>query len=291
MRGNALTDPTVVGLLQPFILAYWYGHPDDNPPEEVRPFIEHPERQDLPGGRSNVKALILDANGRLVDAFDTMPGRDQRGPWQDTIPRFFAERLRKARHVLGLAEESSLMRALQIPDLDGASRGIRVFVQLDDPMMPAYNVPLIEIARSEPADWDALAWSDEPRLMDPAVLKECFKEMYPAGNMDRQDKRTMIAYRVAKAEGSLQRTPAGRDTRRRYALLQGRITLTDEGPDGFSYAGDLQVVLTYPLDKPGLESLRGTFEAQYPRFDRMNNVERKFALRSVLESLPALAGE
>ena len=291
MRGNALTDPTVVGLLQPFILAYWYGHPDDNPPEEVRPFIEHPERQDLPGGHSNVKALILDPNGRLIDAFDTMPGGDQRGSWQETIPRFFAERLRTTHRTLGLADEKSSPREVRLPDLEGATRGIRVFVQLDDPMMPAYNVPLIEIARPEPADWDALGWSDQPRAVDAATLRECFKQMYPAGVMERQDKRTMIAYRVAKAEGSLQRIPSGRDTRRRYALLQGRITLTDEGPDGFSYAGDLQAVLTYPLDKPGLESLQGTFEAQYPRFDRLNNVERNLALRSVLESLPVPAGE
>ena len=291
MRGNALADPTVVGLLQPFIVTFWYGHPDDDPPAELRPYLQPvPGAGGLPGGHSNVKAVILDALGKPVDAFDAMPPQDRKGPWTETIPAWFAERLRNVGKSLGLAAANSAPRAIRLPDLSGGSRGVRVFVRLDDPGMPAYNAPLVEVTNPAPADWDALSWPEKPRTLDASVLKVCFEQMYPAGVMERQDKRTMIAWKIAKAEGALRLTPAGKDAKRRYALLTGKVTLTDEGPDGFSYEGEFQTVLTYPIGEKGVESLRGTFEARYLRYDKGRNFERKMPLRVVLESLPMIDG-
>ena len=70
------------------------------------------------------------------------------------------------------------------------------------------------------------------------------------------------------------------------ATLAGQVQFRDEGNDGFSYQGHLQVVLTYPIDKQQPSSLRGVFEGVYPRRDRFQGRNRQVPLEAVFESIP-----
>lgn len=287
MRGNALADPTVVGLLQPFLVTYWYGHRDDDPPPEIRDYVFG--RGSGPGpvrGTSNVKLLVLDPQGRFVDAFDSMPGRGSPGPMHETMPRYFAERLRRVRDQLELSTAKTTSRRVQLPEPEGDARAVRVFVRLDDPGMPAYYAPVVEVATPGDEAWESLEFPSKRRTLSAGVLKSCFRQVYPPGVMERQNKQTMYQWRIAEAEGTLTLEPAGADGRTRYALLGGKVRLTDEGSDGFSFDGTFTAVLTYDPSHPSPRSLRGTFEAVYPRQDRARGVVRRFPLTAILESLP-----
>ncbi|MBI3268237.1 MAG: hypothetical protein HYZ53_04390 [Planctomycetes bacterium] len=318
MRGNALADPTVVGLLQPFIVTFWYGHRDDNPPPELREYIDQAGGRPAPGaapgagpspggpglgpgpgaggggggaggggpaaGRSNVKLVVLDSRSRFVDAWDSMPGRGWNGPWQETMPRYFADRLRRVRETLGLHEAPGAPRELRLPDRSGAARAIRIFVRLDDPGMPAYFAPVVEIVEPPPETWKALEYPEAARTLGAEALLPCFRKVYPPGVMERQNKQTMFAWRVARADGPLTLEPAGTKDGTRYSLLRGTVRLTDEGPDGFSFEGPFTAVLTYAAAEPAPRSLRATFDAVYPRADRAHGVTRRFPLTAVFES-------
>ncbi|MBI3096716.1 MAG: hypothetical protein HYY93_00490 [Planctomycetes bacterium] len=286
MRGNALADPTVVGLLQPFMVTFWYGHPDDDPPAELLPYLRPGPDVRLAGGRSNVKALVMDADGTVVDAFDSMPDRARQGPFHESMPAWFEERLSMAREKLGIAPGKGSPRPLELPEAPKGERGIRVFVRLKDPGMPAYYAPVVEVATPTEADWKTMDHPDKARAVDASALKSAFKFMYPPGVMERQDKRTMIAWGVKDAEGTLTLSPAGSKGPERYALLKGKVRLTDEGPDGFSYEGDFEAVLTYAADKPEAVSLRGTYLAEYPRKDPKSDRPRRMPLVVAIESVP-----
>ena len=80
--------------------------------------------------------------------------------------------------------------------------------------------------------------------------------------------------------------PAGSDGRQRYAVLSGVIQFADEGADGFNYNGQIELVLTYTMEKPEVQSVRGVFEGTYPRFDRIHNRSYAFPLEAAFESLP-----
>ena len=287
MRGNALADPTVVGLLQPFLVTFWYGHRDDDPPAEIRAYVFRPDfGPGLGGGTSNVKLLVLDSQGRFVDVFDSMPGRGSPGPWHETMPRYFAERLRRVRDQLGLSSAKTTLREARLPDRKGDERAVRVFVRLDDPGMRAYYAPVVEVATPAADAWESLAFPEKPRTLSAGVLQACFRHVYPPGVMERQNKQTMYHWRIAKTDGTLALEPAGSDGHARYALIRGKVRLTDEGPDGFSFDGAFAAVLTYEPGNSSPRSLRGTFEAVYPREDRARGVVRRFPLTAVLESLP-----
>ncbi len=259
MRGNALADPTVVGLLQPFLVTFWYGHRDDDPPAEIRDYVFGPDGgPGRAGGTSNVKILILDPQARFVDVFDAMPGRGSAGPFHETMPRYFAERLRRVHTQLRLPSAKTTPRRLRLPDQEG--RAVRVFVRLDDPGMPAYYAPVVEVATPAAEVWKTLAFPDNARTLSADVLQSCFRHVYPPGVMERQNKQTMYHWRIAKSQGSLTFEPAGSEGQTRYALLRGKVRLTDEGPDGFSFDGTFAAVISYEPDEPSPRSLRATFE-------------------------------
>jgi hypothetical protein len=304
VRGNALADPTVVGLLEPFLVTYWYGHRDDDPPREIIDYVYGRGGAPGPaGGTSNVKILILDSQARFVDLFDAMPSRGSAGPFHETMPRNFAERLRRAHAQLRLPTVKAIPRPIRLPDHDGSlripkkadqdsgseGRSVRIFVRLDDPGMPAYYAPVVEIATPAVSTWQSLAFPDAPRTINADILQSCFRHVYPPGVMERQNKQTMVHWQIAKSQGSLTLEPAGFDgpTQSRYALLRGKVRLTDEGPDSFSFDGTFAAVLSYPPDNSSPRSLRATFEAIYPRHDQARGLVRRFPLTAVMESLPA----
>ncbi len=287
MRGNALADPTVVGLLQSFVLTYWYGHRDDDPPKEIRDWVLANENLHEGPGQSNVKILLMDEHAQRVSVFDSMPRERMRGPWQEAMPRYFAEQLRDAREQLGLPAEGTQPRKLRLPDRTGDERAVRLFVRLDDTRMPAYYAPVVEVVSPADATWQALEWPDQARELPADTLQEVFHHVYPPGVMERQNKQTMYHYRIAASDGTLTLEPAGANGKTRYALLRGQVKLTDEGKDGFSFAGTLALVLEYAADSNAVKSLRGTFAASYPRYDRAQDRKHQLPLTAVFESLPA----
>ncbi len=289
MRGNALADPTVVGLLQPFIVTFWYGHRDDDQPDEVNDNVTHRTGRPGPkmqGGMSNVKAMVLDPTGECVEVFDSMPERGgERGPMGSTVAAHFEERLRDVCERLGL-KPSRRTRDLVVPGDDAKELVLRTFVRLDDRNMKAYNAPVVEVEAPSPEDWRALAYPKAAREVDASALFCSWKHAYPPGVMERQDKTTYVEYRVARAEGTLDLRPAGTIGGKRCALLTGRVKLTDEGPDDFSWEGEIQAVLTYSSGSDAADTLRGSFEAEYTRYDAARDFERKMPLVVVIESLP-----
>ncbi len=92
---------------------------------------------------------------------------------------------------------------------------------------------------------------------------------------------------VSFSEGDLVLAPAGSNGKTRYALLSGRVKLTDEGPGDFSYEGKLEIVLTYGSTQAKVASLKGVFDGIYPRYSRVQERVRKIPLRAAFESLPA----
>ncbi len=293
MRGNALADPTVVGLLQPFIVTFWYGHRDDEQPDEVSDNVTRRKGPPggKPGGMSNVKSMVLDASGECVEVFDSMPERgSERGPMGSTLAGHFEERLRDVCKRLGLKEARS-MRDLAVPGDDAKELALRTFVRLDDPGMKAYNAPVVEVEAPTQEEWRALSYPKAAREVDASALFCSWKHVYPPGVMERQDKTTYVEYRVASCEGTLNLRPAGTVGGKRCAILTGRVKLTDEGPDDFSWEGDFQAVLTYASGSEVPETLRGTYEAIYTRYDRAQGFERKMPLTAVIESLPMRRSE
>jgi len=280
VRGLALTDPAVVGMLQPFIMTFWWGHRDDPMPDVIRENA-FPRRPGT-GRESNVKAMALDAKGNCVEVFDSMPiDKTARGPFQDSVPQNFEEHLGAACKKLGLPTKASKLRALALPGREGEGVSLRMFVRLDDPGMPAYFAPVVEVVSPTAEQWGALAYPREERGVDASVLQACWHELYPPGVMERQDKTTYVQYRIAGAEGTLTLSPAGERT----AVLSGRVKLTDEGPDGFSFEGTFEAVLTYAAGSDEASSLKGVFEATYPRHDRAHDRDMHLPLTAAIETV------
>ncbi len=139
----------------------------------------------------------------------------------------------------------------------------------------------------EADDWKPLAYpSENERVVDAGALKKWLREIYPSGIMERVDPATKRVYAIRAAEGSLSLVPAGDHEDYRFAILSGKVTLTDEGPDDFSYTGDLQAVILYGPPEDGVLSVRGGFEGTYPRRDPRQKRPRILPLRAVFESLP-----
>ena len=116
-------------------------------------------------------------------------------------------------------------------------------------------------------------------------------QIYPPGVMERTNPRTKLAYKIKAVQGTLSLAPAGADAARRYATLSGTVRLTDEGEDKFSYEGKLNAVLTYKPGEQNVLSLRGVFEGEYPRYDRMRNRNYWIPLQAAFESLPEWSAE
>ena len=201
------------------------------------------------------------------------------------LAKYTALELDKAIKQLSLEKAQRKENQLQLPDLDQA-RGIRVFVQLMDQRMKAYQAPVVEVVPLETDDWTPLDWPTEQRSVDASSLTKWLSQVYPPGVMERTNPQTKVAYKIKSVTGRLSLVSAGSDDNRRYAILSGDIRLTDDGIDEFSYEGKLEIVLTYKPDEPELQSLRGVFNGIYPRTDRMHNQTHRIPLQAVFESLP-----
>ncbi len=256
--------------------------------------------------QSNVDLAVLDSTGHLVYQFDGFarpgsgggprplgPGRPQNPARPESLAQYTSRHLRRAVRRMEPSERkrirtTSRTSSLELPDLDrtSAERGVRIFVQLIDNRMKAYQAPVVEVVGLGEDDWNVLAYPQEPRPVDARKLETWLSEIYPSGVMERTNPRTKKVYEIESTKGKLTLTSAGSNEMFRYAVLSGEVRLTDEGADLFSYTGKLSIVITYRQDESAPHSLRGVFDGIYPRFDRRQERERRLPLRAALESLP-----
>ena len=281
--------------LRPFIAASWHGHRDEpnlpKPVQEVwrRKFSDRRAKN----RQSNVDLAVLDSSGKLVHWFDGFrrmePQGFRGGQKRESLGDYTVRELQIALLGIDLAEIREKKHPLALPQLE--EPGIRVFVQLLDDRMRAYRAPVVEAVALEKADWKPLEYPRKKRDVDAGDLKKWLSQVYPPGVMERTSQRTKLVYQISKVEGNLVLEPAGSNGKTRYALLSGKVKLTDEGPGDFSYEGKLELVLTYGRTQSKVLSLRGVFDGIYPRYSRVQEKVRKIPLRAAFESLPETAGK
>ena len=279
-----MIDPAVIRQLQPFIVTSWHGHRNDTDlPKPVRD-VWNWKFQILGGTRqSNVDLAVLAPDGRVMHSFDAFQRFSVRPG--ESLAQYTARELKRGLGLLDLADVPARNNPLRLPDLDG-KKGIRIFVTLKDDRMRAYRAPIVEVVPLTTADWQLLKYPQQPRQLQARDLHKWLSQVYPPGIMERTNPQTKKVYAISSTEGTLSLVPAEGTGTLRQAILSGQVQFRDEGPDGFSYQGNLQVVLTYPVDQQQPSSLRGVFEGIYPRRDRFQNGNRQVPLEAVFESLP-----
>jgi len=276
--------------LDGFVVASWHGHRDDaSIPDPVRALWAL-KFQPNAGPGSNVDVCVLDPDGRFVCGFDSLPfhggGRGSGGPdlHGDGVARHWTAELKAARVAMKMADPGA-PRAVVLPGLpEGVASGLRVFTRLDDPNMRAYYAPTIEVVPMDAAAWKPLALPSMVVPVDAGALLPWLSRMYPGGVMERTDPTTKRVYDVTGAAGTLALSPAGAGGGARFAVLEGRVTLTDSGGGDFSYAGELRAVVSYREGTDVPVSLRGVFEGTYPRLGP-GRERRVFPITGVFESL------
>ena len=282
----------MVRTLRPFIAASWYGHRDDRDiPDPIREVWRQKfKNRRAKNKQSNVDLAVLDSSGKLVHWFDGFrrikPQGFRGGQKRESLGDYTVRELQIALLGIDLKEIREKKHPLVLPDLE--KPGIRVFVQLLDDRMKAYRAPVVEAIALEKADWKPLEYPRTKRAVDASVLKKWLSQVYPPGVMERTSQQTKLVYQISKVEGALTFEPAGSNEETRFALLSGKIKLTDEGPGDFSYEGKLELVLTYGRTQSKMLSLKGVFDGIYPRYSRVQERVRKIPLRAAFESLPVV---
>ena len=279
-------------MLRPFIAASWHGHRNDlKIPEPVREVWQKKFRGQGFGGKgqqSNVDLAILDAEGNLVhwfDAFRRMGPRPGPGGGQkrESLGEYTIRGLNHAIRALDLDHVPTAEHPLKLPGLQ--EPGIRVFVRLLEERMRAYRAPVVEVVALDEQDWEPLQYPRKKRRVEASDLKPWVSQVYPPGVMERTSQQTKKVYQISRVAGDLTIRPAGSDGKLRYALLSGKIRLTDEGPGDFTYGGELEVVLSYSGSSSKPLSVRGVFEGIYPRYNPVQRQSRDIPLRAAFESL------
>ena len=133
-----------------------------------------------------------------------------------------------------------------------------------------------------------MTYPDRKKTIKASLLKKWLSQLYPPGVMERTDLQTKQVYRISRIRGNLTLEPGGTFNNIRYALLAGRIILSDEGPNDFSYEGDIEIVLTYSKTRSMPQSLRGIFDGIYPRYNPINRSFREVPLLAAFEALPMI---
>jgi hypothetical protein len=245
------------------------------------------------GRQSNVDLAVLDSKGNLVhwfDAFRRMGAqRFPGGQIRESLGDYTVRELGKAIPELNLTGTPTKEHPLKLPDLEQS--GIRVFVRLLEERMTAYRAPVVEAVALTRKDWEPLNYPRKKSIVEATLLKKWLSQVYPPGVMERTSQQTKKVYQISKVEGSMAIEPAGTDGKLRYALLSGTIRLTDEGPDNFTYDGDIEIVLTYNNSQSRPLSLRGIFDGIYPRYNPVQRQSREIPLRAAFESLPVVGDD
>ncbi len=258
VRGYALADPTVVGLLEPFLVVSWAGFDVDEAPSFLK---EHlwPEGVDYDHSpdRSNVYVFLLDSRGRVAHVFDPRPS-GSRGHWDETYGPHFISELREGIEKLALADGAPGARVASSPGEDGtAGRTVRIVSALEPRRTAAYNRPIVELQPIEASAWDELDYPDQARRVDAGVLESCLAHVYPPGIVFAPDGGDPASRLVRGAALTL--SPAGRVGDRRYAVLTGTVELEVPGGGRTPSVGNVEIVLGYDGESPSVRSMRGIF--------------------------------
>jgi len=291
----------VIDALRPFIVTSWHGHRNDadipaavkdvwstkfrgpRPGRNRRPPGRGPDRQD----QSNVDIAVLDSSGKVVHSFDGFkrPRSGRRFGPMGSLAEYTAAEIRKGTKRLGEVPTRAKTLEPKLEDL-GEQSGVRVFVRLMDDRMKAYQAPVVELVPLSDDDSKLLAYPASQRRLSAERLHGWLSQVYPPGVMERTDPRTKKVYGIKKVEGELTLSSAGSKDDRKFAILKGTVRLTDEGPDDFSYEGELRVVLSYSRSETGTPRLHGVFTGVYPRHGRRREQPRRLPLHAVFESVP-----
>src|SRR5262249_4135614 len=128
---------------------------------------------------SNVYALILDQEGRLVHGFHGLSGRgEKRSDYKAEIAKGLAK--------LKLPEgkKPAKERPAVLPDLKGATpgapAGVRIFVRLRDAKGGfGGGKPVVEVVPMKAEDWKALAFPEKARDVEAETLRSWLVQLYP----------------------------------------------------------------------------------------------------------------
>ena len=267
-------------LLKPFLVTAAHSGKDDLGDLEpaVREVFTKSELSKDPQ-RFNVFMFVLDAKGQVVHEFHGLPGS---GPGRSD----HRAEIQKARDKLTLPEakpDKAEGPPQGLPDLKGAApgapAGVRLFIRQDDPGNSIFSkLPVVEVVSMKPDDWKPLAFSPNNKEIAAEVLKSWLVWLYPAGIRAADEKKPF-----QKFGGTLKLEPTGSDGKFRYALLRGKLTLAKGSDTESAFEGELAAVLTYRLDSPDVQSVRGVVEGTYLYRTRGTNKEK---LRVAIESRP-----
>jgi len=265
VRGGSLSNPDVIELLKPFLLASWHGS-GTNLPSEIQALFE----KSGVARNINVFGFALDSKGELAHGFPALPG--------GRAPNYFKEEVAKAVDKLKPAKVEPKGTAL--PDLKGSGpppAGVRIFLRSSESGR-GKPAPIVEVVATPPETWNLLAYPDQPRDVEAQALKAWLVQLYPAAirTADQSKPFKTIA-------GSLKLQAAGGDAKRRVALLRGDVRLSKGGETESEVEGRLELVLTYAADAADAISARGFFEGTYLYRQRG---ELKFQLAAAIESRP-----
>jgi hypothetical protein len=117
---------------------------------------------------------------------------------------------------------------------------------------------VVEARAVSPEQREALAWSAQPREIEAKVFKSVFDTINPGGVARAAD----VVVPWAEITGSLKYRPAGSDARFRYAVVSGPIRMSKKG-GSFTAEGTFQAAVSYPLDLPDMNAIRGAINVKY----------------------------
>jgi hypothetical protein len=254
MRGSSLSHPEVIQALRPYIVTSWTGRGEREMPPDVRELlrstpIEH---------GCNIALIVLDPEGRVVEAFRPFPGHTPQSLGFD--PERMGAYLRD--RILGASSRLRLPQVdppggLRLPDVEGP--GVRLFLTFrnEGRFHPTSGAPVVEAVSLTREEREALRRPEATRPLDAAALRRWLEQLYPPAVMDGPGG-------VKRVGGTLEVRPVDAAT----ALLRGRVRLVLHDSDETEYEGTLEAVLTYRDGSADLASLRGVFEASIFRQDR-----------------------
>lgn len=270
MRGGSLGHPDVIEALKPFIVTSWYVSNADfgeMPAELLRLQREAGLRHE-----NNIGCFVLDEKARLVRGFHPWPGPtpNSLGFDKDRMGRHLRAEIEKATQGMKLPEVKKEDRPIKLPDVE---RGVRIYLKLES-RTASWRTPVVETVPAKAVDAQLLAWPREERGVPAEKLKAWLDPIFPPGIMD-QGPGT-----YARIGGTLTLKPAGP----RAALLAGDVELVMGDREATTIRGRLEAAFTYEAD--ALKSLRGVFEGNYPRRDRMRGGVHDIRMTAAIESRP-----
>jgi hypothetical protein len=234
--------------------------------------------------RFNIFMFMLDAKGRVIHEFHGLPGkREGKGDGRSD----YKEEITKALAKLKLPTEKPILKAdgqpNALPDLKGTRAGVpggvRLFIRLHDEKDPVRSkMPVVEVVPMKSGEWQGLSLPDKAIDIEVKALANWLVHLYPAGIRTADQAKPFT-----NVTGSLKLEPAGADKQGRYALLRGKVRLAKGGDSESTFEGTLQAVLTYSLNAPEVQSLRGVVEGDYVY--RLRGTQR-MPLRAAIESRP-----